>query len=159
MSKTRSEFCPQRTHSLEKTDKRPTSQLLLQITPTIVVPLNRVVLLPYQSVVKGSDRHGGDALFLFHSVWRFSLKICNLGMATGRARKRLELGHSQLWQAGTVWTRNCVWPPGKAWASGQSGHYSAQIHKEAQRTPSPHGRSTKVLVGILKTSTMTKMNE
>ena len=108
-------------------------------------------------MVKNSDRHGGDALSLFHSVWRFSLKICNLGMSgTGRARKHLKLGHSQLWQAGTVWTGNCVWPLCKAWASGQGGHYSAQIHKEGQRTPSPNGRSTKVLVVILKTITMTK---
>ena len=160
MSKTRHEFCPQRAYSLEKTDKWPISQLLLQTTPTIVVPLNHAVLLRYRSLVKGSDRHGGDALSLFHSIWRFSLKICNLEMArTGRARKHLELGYSQLWQAGTVWTGNCMWPPCKAWASGQSGHYSAQIHKEGQRMPSPHGRSTKVLVVILKTITMTKMNE
>lgn len=155
MSKTRRELCPQRAYNLEKTGKRPASQLLLQITSTIVVLLNHTILLRYRSVVKNSDRHGGDALSLFHSVW--SLKICDLGMSgTGKARKHLKLGHSQLWQAGTVWTRNRVWPLCKAWASGQGGHYSAQIHKEGQRTPSPNGRSTKVLVVILKTITMTK---
>lgn len=99
-------------------------------------------------------------MFLFHSVfWRFSLKICNLGMATGRARKRLELGHSSSGKLGLCGPETAYGLHVRPGLLAKVVVLPAQIHKEAQRTPSPHGRSTKVLVGILKTSTMTKMNE